>query len=267
MKKNNHLKDWSIVEKKWQKQLADKEELLPNGLWEKIEGKLEVTSQKEVVPIWSFSKSFGLFRWSAAAVVLVAMLFYYKVEVSSSDIATAGSLETIKVPTDQHTPVNKPFSVSTEASSPSIASSETSRFTRVKSHQTSMKSVPTFLAKAAKGIPVQTVVQTTKAEIAEDKPVQSLVPRSVPEEIEGVVAKAPTRQQEVIDEMLVVVDVEPVKKEKVIQKVMGFLKKVKSGRILDLTTKSREGKLNDGIHQVMYQYEEKEEKLKNVLSL
>ena len=76
----NHLKDWEMLEKKWQERLNSYEEELPEGLWGKIEGRSKreegKSNKEEVRRKTGDGKSIFLIRWSAAAAVLLFMFFW-----------------------------------------------------------------------------------------------------------------------------------------------------------------------------------------------
>lgn len=258
MKKNlNHLKDWEMLEKKWQERLNAHEEELPEGLWGKIEGRSNKEegrrNKEEGIRKKGEGKSIVLIRWSAAAAVLLFMFFWigfqreeeieWKVESGKSKVA-----KTVPEYVEGR-------EVKVESGELKVESGE------VKVTKKAPERVEGGNLKHEKAIEL-----LAQAPVKTEEPLENIKSEIVAETGKPLESVKSDVQAEV-DEMVVVVDIEPIKKEKAINKIIGFIKKVKSGRLLDLTTKNREGKLNDGIHRVMYQYEEKEEKLKNSLSL
>lgn len=258
--KKDRLRDWELLEKKWQIQLETKEESLPEGIWTKIEERLEKQegNSKKVI---SFPYST---RWIAAAsvlLVLFGLMYQYGVDKNEEQIGSKGN-EVIEKGVEisekgsQFTVVpassrNKPNfnSLSSDFTKPTVK--------KVQMEKLEESDVPTFTQKEIFLPSLNSEEALAQSTVQTDKIEEKLGEKSV--EIMG--------QKEEVEEIVVVVDIEPIKKEKGFKKVIGFIQKMKSGKILDLTTRNRKGKLNEGIHQVMYQIEEKEEKLKNVLSL
>jgi len=245
-KSKNHLKDWEMLENKWQDKLFTHEEQLPEGLWEKLEGR---GKREEGIGKRGKGRSVVFIRWSAAASVLLLLFFWFsfekqdmKVEGTVPELVEGGKLK-IESGKWKVESVKKNFQSKKER--------------LIINAEPSIESIARVSVKNE--MPVESNKSTESVEL-----VKSIESIKLVESVKSVV-------QAEVDEMVVVVDVvameEPIKKVNTINKVIGFIKKVKSGKLLDLTTKNREGKLNDGIHRVMYQYEEKEEKLKNTLSL
>ncbi len=279
MKTNkDHLQDWGRVENKWREQLANHEEQLPDGLWEKLEGrskneegrskneegrskneegsgrKGEVQSAKSA----KSAKSVVLVRWSAAAAVLLLLFFWISFE-REEGLELKVESGKLKVESGK-LKVEKTVPELVEGGALKVEN--VNKFIRSKKSHVMNYSEPLIESVAQVSVKNELPVEVVKYEKSAETAKSTETAKSV-ESVESVKSVVQTE----VDEMLVVVDVVPVKKAKVLNKVFGFLKKVKSGKILDLTTKSREGKLNDGIHQVLYQIEEKEEKFKNLMSL
>jgi hypothetical protein len=102
------MKDWNSVEEKWREQLQNKSDDIPEGLWSRIEERLE---EKPV-------RRFPIY-WAAAAMLLIAVgLSWNWNTVPEETRAVASEVNT--APTFTETPVSQGVQESTEtlASSP-----------------------------------------------------------------------------------------------------------------------------------------------------
>lgn len=272
MKKNkNHLQDWEMLEKKWQEQVNAYEEQLPDGLWEKLEGRKKREEGRGKKGEVQSVKSVVLIRWSAAAAVLLFLFFWVSFERGGiEEWASGQSGQSVGLKESEEVR-GKREQVSENGTVPELVEGRSlslSNGEHVKKNFQSKKD--RILINSAPSIEsIAQVSVKNEMPVKSIPSIESVESMKLVESVKSVESVKPVVQTEV-DEMVVVVDVvamESTKKVNAINKVIGFIKKVKTGKILDLTTKNREGKLNDGIHRVMYQYEETEEKLKNTLSL
>ncbi len=251
----DHLQDWERLEQKWQQKLSTHEEQLPDGLWEKLEG---IGNREEGIGKKGKGKSVVLIRWSAAAAVLLFLFFWMSFEKNDGigNREEVRQNETVPELVEEGKWKVESGKWKVESGKLKGRSLSLSKGERVEKNFHSKKERVMINFEPLN----ESIAQVS---VKNEIPIESMETKEAVKSVESVKSVVQTE----VDEMLVVVDVEPVKKEKIVNKIIGFIKKVKTGKILDLTTKARDGKLNDGIHRVMYQYEEKEEKLKNVLSL
>ncbi len=102
------MKDWNSVEKKWREQLQNKSDDIPEGLWSRIEERLE---EKPV-------RRFPIY-WAAAAMLLIALGISWNWNTAPEDTRAVAS-EVNTPPTFSESPVSQNVQESTEtiASSP-----------------------------------------------------------------------------------------------------------------------------------------------------
>ena len=102
------MKDWNSVEEKWREQLQNKSDDIPEGLWSRIEERLE---EKPV-------RRFPIY-WAAAAILLIALGLSWNWNTMPEETRAVAS-EVITAPTSSETPViqSKEESTETVASSP-----------------------------------------------------------------------------------------------------------------------------------------------------
>lgn len=251
--KKNPLTGWELLEQQWRTKIEQKEEALPDALWNKLEQRLDAQETKKKGGFISFTT----LRWAAASVILLLGMFWMQ-QNSAPELAPA--MATKEEP-------NKLPSQGLEVAKQAIG------------FQKEAEPAPTQNEQAkAKVQHLQVIETVAKAPIQKEEEVDNRA--TVVREVQLDVAKLPENVQEAkpelvakraeplpAEELFVIVDVEPVKKEKGIQKVISFFQKVKTGKVFELANKPREGKMNDGIHQVVYKIQEKEEKIKTMLSL
>ncbi|MFM1780043.1 MAG: hypothetical protein RJB49_337 [Bacteroidota bacterium] len=102
------MKDWNSVEEKWREQLQNKSDDIPEGLWSRIEERLE---EKPV-------RRFPIY-WAAAAMLLIALGISWNWNTAPEDTRAVAS-EVNTPPTFSESPVSQNVQESTEtiASSP-----------------------------------------------------------------------------------------------------------------------------------------------------
>jgi hypothetical protein len=102
------MKDWNSVEEKWREQLQNKSDDIPEGLWSRIEERLEEKPVRRL-PIY----------WAAAAMLLIAVGLSWNWNAVPEETRAVTS-EVITAPTFSETPVNRGVEEATQtlASSP-----------------------------------------------------------------------------------------------------------------------------------------------------
>ncbi|MEY2637249.1 MAG: hypothetical protein RLZZ197_1726 [Bacteroidota bacterium] len=102
------MKDWNSVEEKWREQLQNKSDDIPEGLWSRIEERLE---EKPV-------RRFPIY-WAAAAMLLIAVGLSWNWNAAPEETRTVAS-EVTTAPAFSETPLSQgvPESTETIASSP-----------------------------------------------------------------------------------------------------------------------------------------------------
>lgn len=252
--KKNPLTGWELLEQQWRNQLEQQQEALPDPLWDKLEQRLDAQENKKKGGFLSFST----LRWAAAAsVVLLLGMFWMQ---QNTALETAPVLAQKEVPTQKST--NRFTGTEQKVVQDKL---EATALKKVEFASAKVKAKKAIEGPVTLPLQIETKVENSVGAIREVQIDVARVPERVQEAKPELVAK-PTEPMPA-EELFVIVDVEPVKKEKGIKKVLGFIQKVKAGKLFDLSTKQREGKLNDEIHQVVYKYQEKEEKIKTMLSL
>ncbi len=102
------MKDWNSVEEKWREQLQNKSDDIPEGLWSRIEERLE---EKPV-------RRFPIY-WAAAAMLLIAVGLSWNWNAAPEETRAVAS-EVTTAPANSETPLSQNVQESTEtiASSP-----------------------------------------------------------------------------------------------------------------------------------------------------
>lgn len=102
------MKNWNSVEEKWREQLQNKSDDIPEGLWSRIEERLE---EKPV-------RRFPIY-WAAAAMLLIALGISWNWNTAPEDTRAVAS-EVTTAPANSETPLSQNVQESTEtiASSP-----------------------------------------------------------------------------------------------------------------------------------------------------
>jgi hypothetical protein len=96
------MKDWNSVEEKWREQLQNKSDDIPEGLWSRIEERLE---EKPV-------RRFPIY-WAAAAILLIAVGLSWNWNAVPEETRAVAS-EVTTAPTFLETPVSQGVQESTE---------------------------------------------------------------------------------------------------------------------------------------------------------
>lgn len=252
--KKNPLTGWELLEQQWRTQIEQQQEALPDALWDKLEQRLDVQENKKKGGFFSFST----LRWVAAASVVLLLGMFWMQQNTAPE--SAPELANEEVPTQ------RPAIRSTGTEQKVVQEKlEATEFKKVEFASVKVKAKKAIEGPVTLPLQIEKELENSLAPIREVQIDVAKVPVSVQEAKPELVAKR--AEPLPAEELFVIVDVEPVKKEKGIKKVLGFIQKVKTGKIFDLSNKQREGKLNDEIHQVVYKYQEKEEKIKTMLSL
>jgi hypothetical protein len=97
------MKDWNSVEEKWREQLQNKSDDIPEGLWSRIEERLE---EKPV-------RRFPIY-WAAAAMLFIAVGLSWNWNAAPEETLTATSVAT-NAPISSETPVSLSVEEPTEA--------------------------------------------------------------------------------------------------------------------------------------------------------
>jgi hypothetical protein len=96
------MKDWNSVEEKWREQLQNKSDDIPEGLWSRIEERLE---EKPV-------RRFPIY-WAAAAMLLIAVGLSWNWNAAPEETRAVASVATT-TPASSETPVSQSVQESTE---------------------------------------------------------------------------------------------------------------------------------------------------------
>ena len=102
------MKNWNSVEEKWREQLQNKSDDIPEGLWSRIEERLEKKPERRF-PIY----------WAAAAMLLIAVGLSWNWNAVPEETRAVASVATT-APTSSETPVSQSVEEATQtlASSP-----------------------------------------------------------------------------------------------------------------------------------------------------
>lgn len=84
------MKNWTSVEEKWREQLQNKSENVPEGLWSRLEERLE---EKPV-------RRFPIY-WAAAAMLLIALGLSWNWNTASEETAVVSKIEKTVVPIEK----------------------------------------------------------------------------------------------------------------------------------------------------------------------
>jgi len=229
------MKDWNSVEEKWREQLQNKSDDIPEGLWSRIEERLE---EKPV-------RRFPIY-WAAAAMLLIAVGLSWNWNAAPEETRAVAS-EVITAPATSETPVSQNVQESTET----IASSPISTVTV---SSTSVEQEPVLLSE-----PVVTEEIKQKEEVAAVQPL--IESKAEPEEIVTVRLDIDPIQEEE----------RPVakrRKRSLFGKIVGEIRQALDGEPVDWQ-KLKEGNpaLENNIHTVANTYVKTEENLKRTLQI
>ena len=107
------MKNWNSVEEKWREQLQNKSDDIPEGLWSRIEERLE---EKPV-------RRFPIY-WAAAAMLLIALGISWNWNTAPEDTRAVAS-EVTTAPANSETPLSQNVQESTETIASSLISTVT----------------------------------------------------------------------------------------------------------------------------------------------
>ncbi len=229
------MKNWNSVEEKWREQLQNKSDDIPEGLWSRIEERLE---EKPV-------RRFPIY-WAAAAMLLIALGISWNWNTAPEDTRAVAS-EVNTPPTFSESPVSQNVQESTET----IASSPISTVT-VPSTADEQESV--LLSE-----PVITEEIKHKEEVATVQPL--IESKAEPEEVVTVRLDIDPIQEEE----------RPVakrRKRSLFGKIVGEIRQALDGEPVNWE-KLKEGKpaFENNIHNVANTYVKTEENLKRTLQI
>jgi hypothetical protein len=229
------MKNWNSVEEKWREQLQNKSDEIPEGLWSRIEERLEEKPGRRF-PIY----------WAAAAMLLLAVGLSWNWNAAPEETRSVAS-EVTTAPTSLEAPVSQGVQESTET----IASSPISTLTVP---STSDEQELVLLSE-----PVVTEEIGSKEEIVAAEPF--IEKKSEPEEVVTVRLDIDPMQEEE----------QPVakrRKRSLFGKIVGEIRQVLDGEPVNWQ-KLKEGNpaLENNIHTVANTYVKTEENLKRTLQI
>lgn len=249
--KKNPNEAWELLEKQWSSKLSNVEEELPEALFEKVQERLGGQKKRGGFFTWSSA------RWVAAASILILIGMMWRQQDSALD-STPSEI------------VRKEFKQKETDQNPLVAEQplqEKPALVKVSLPKESRKKYVKAVLEVVKPMPIAPVLANQEMPKEPLREVQIDVAKLPEKKEDGKAELVAAKKEMAAEELFVIVDVEPVRKEKGFKKVLGFIQKVKTGKVLEVFNASREGKLNEGIHQVVNKYQEKEEKIKTMLSL
>ena len=229
------MKDWNSVEEKWREQLQNKSDDIPEGLWSRIEERLEEKPLRRF-PIY----------WAAAAMLLIALGLSWNWNTAPEETRAVAS-EVTTAPATSETPVSQNVQESTET----LTSSPISTVTVP---STSDEQVSVSLSE-----PVVTEEIKQKEEVAAVQPL--IESKAEPEEIVTVRLDIDPIQEEE----------RPVakrRKRSLFGKILGEIRQALDGEPVNWQ-KLKEGNpaFENNIHNVANTYVKTEENLKRTLQI
>jgi hypothetical protein len=230
------MKNWNSVEEKWREQLQNKSDDIPEGLWSRIEERLE---EKPV-------RRFPIY-WAAAAMLLLAVGLSWNWNAGSEETRAVASVATT-APTSSKTPVSQ----SVEEATQTLASGPISA---VSVSSTSDEQESVLLSE-----PVVTEEIKHKEEVAAVQPL--VESKAEPEEIVTVRLDIDPIQEE---------EERPVakrRKRSLFGKIVGEIRQALDGEPVNWQ-KLKEGNpaFENNIHNVANTYVKTEENLKRTLQI
>jgi hypothetical protein len=105
------MKNWTSVEEKWREQLSNKSEDIPEGLWSRLEERLDEKPTRRF-PIY----------WAAAAMLLIALGLSWNWDAVSEETRAVAKTETASSPVEKvTTSVSEPLIVVNKATESTLA--------------------------------------------------------------------------------------------------------------------------------------------------
>jgi hypothetical protein len=229
------MKDWNSVEEKWREQLQNKSDDIPEGLWSRIEERLE---EKPV-------RRFPIY-WAAAAMLLIAVGLSWNWNATPEETRAVAS-EVTTVPTFSETPV----SLSEQESTETLTSSPISKVTV---SSTSDEQAPVIQSE-----PVLTEEIKNKEEVAAAQPL--IESKAEPVEIVTVRLDIDPIQEEERP-------VAKKRKRSLFGKIVGEIRQALDGEPVNWQ-RLKEGNpaFENNIHNVANTYVKTEENLKRTLQI
>jgi hypothetical protein len=229
------MKDWNSVEEKWREQLQNKSDHIPEGLWSRIEERLE---EKPV-------RRFPIY-WAAAAMLLIALGLSWNWNTIPEETRAATSVATT-APTSSEMPVSQSKEESTEKLSSNPIST-------VSVSSTSEEPEPVLISE-----PVLTEEIKNKEEVAAVQP--PIESKAEPMEIISVRLDIDPVQEEEIP-------VSKRRKRSLFGKIVGEIRQALDGEPVNWQ-RLKEGNpaFENNIHNVANTYVKTEENLKRTLQL
>ena len=197
------MKDWNSVEEKWREQLQNKSEDIPEGLWSRIEERLEEKPSRRF-PIY----------WAAAAMLLLALGLSWNWNPALEE----GAVEVTRVIEKTEAPVEKAATYVSEALIVPTKATE-STFTKARFERVSMEESPVNVVEES---PKEEIVATVPATEKKDESPEIVTVRLDIDPIEEEEVKPAFTQQKrrkslfgkIVGEIRQALDGEPVNWQK-----------------------------------------------------
>ena len=229
------MKDWNSVEEKWREQLQNKSEDIPEGLWSRLEEKLEEKPERRF-PIY----------WAAAAMLLLALGLSWNWNTAPEE----ESAEVTRVIEKTEAPVEKAATSVSEALIVPTKATE-STFTKARFERVSMEESPVNVVEES---PKEEIVATVPATEKKDESPEIVTVRLDIDPIEEEEVKPAFTQQK--------------RRKSLFGKIVGEIRQALDGEPVNWQ-KLKEGNASfeNSIHTVANTYVKTEENLKRTLQI